>query len=307
MKKFCSYLILGTMRVISVLPLKVLYFLCRGVSLAAEYIFRYRTNVVRINLEHSFPEKSNQEIKELTHRFYRHFGDILAEAVWFGKYHDREKLRKKEICKFENIDVHRNEYEAANSIMVLTSHFGNWELLGGWFAYAPYGSFGYLEDRITVVYKSLTDKAWDYAMRLNRCAPLLRTEFNGYIDSTKVLRYALEHKDEKRVYVFPTDQFPYKFATKHEVEDFLGQKTLAMTGGAALAHKLGMSVEYMSFECISRGKYSMKFKTICNDASKLSPEDIMNRFYGFLEQDIINQPWNYLWSHKRWKNLYEYK
>ena len=291
------------MRLLSLLPLKVHYFLCRGLSLLAEYVFKYRREVLRTNLEHSFPEKSTEELDDITHKFYRHFGDIIAEAIWFGKYRRREVLRKKGICKFENVEGHRRDYEDANGVMVLTSHCGNWEIMGGWYAYAPYGELGYYEDAITVVYKSLTSRIWDLVMADNRLAPLIRTKFHGYVDSTKVLRHALEHKNEKRVYVFPTDQYPYKNATKHEVDDFLGQTTLTMTGGAALARKLGMAVEYMSFECVSRGKYKARFETICTDASELTPEEIMNRYYRLLEKDIKAQPWNYLWTHKRWKNL----
>lgn len=295
------------MRLLSVLPLGVHRFLCRGVSLLAEHVFRYRKKVVRINIGHSFPDKTPEERKEIEHGFYKHFGDILAEAVWFGKYRRRETLRKKGICTFEGVEEHRRDYENSNGVMVLTSHCGNWEIMGGWFAYAPYGSLGYVEDAITVVYKSLTSQAWDDVMADNRLAPLLRTSFNGYVDSTKVLRYALEHKNEKRVYVFPTDQYPYRGATKHEIGDFLGQKTLAMTGGAALARKLGLAVEYMSFVQIPGGKYKAKFETICTDPSTMTPEEIMSKYYSLLQRDIEAQPWNYLWSHKRWKNLYDYK
>ena len=307
MTKIYSYLILGLMRILSVLPLKVHRLLCRGVSLLAEYMFKYRRNVVRTNIEHSFPDKTPQERKAIEHGFYKHFGDILAEAIWFGKFRRRDTLRKKGVCTFENVEGHRRDFENSNGVMVLTSHCGNWEIMGGWFAYAPYGSLGYLEDAITVVYKSLTSKVWDDIMADNRLAPLIRTDFNGYVDSTKVLRYALEHKGEKRVYVFPTDQYPYKNATKHEIGSFLGQTTVAMTGGAALARKLGMAVEYMSFVQISPGRYKARFETICTNPAEMTPEEIMGKYYSLLERDIKAQPWNYLWSHKRWKNLYDYK
>lgn len=305
--KFCSYLTLGIMRLLSWLPLKVHYALCRIISLAAEYVFRYRRDVVQVNLEHSFPDKSAEEIAEITHQFYRHFGDILAEAVWFGKFRDRERLRKKGLCTFENVEGHRKDYEGSNGVMVLTSHCGNWEIMGGWFAYAPYGSLGYVEDAISVVYKNMTSKVWNNIMADNRLAPLLRTDFNGYVDSTRVLRHALERKAEKRVYIFPTDQYPYRNATKHVIGEFMGQDTIAMTGGAALARKLGLAVEYMSFEQVSRGKYKARFETICTDPSEMTPEEIMRRYYDLLQKGIEAQPWNYLWTHKRWKNLYDYR
>lgn len=306
LKKFCTYLMLGIMRLLSLLPLKVHYFLCRILSLMAEYLFRYRKNVVKVNIDHSFPDRTGKEKAEIIHRFYRHFGDIIAEALWFGKFRDREKLRKKGFCTFENVDGHRKDFENAAGVMVLTSHAGNWEVMGGWFAYAPYGALGYTEESISVVYKSLKSSLWDMVMADNRCAPLHRTEFNGYVDSTRVLRHALEHRSQKRAYIFPTDQYPYRNATKHEIGEFLGQKTLAMTGGAALAGKLHLAVEYMGMECISRGRYRMTFRTICEDASTMSPEEIMSRYYEFLQKDIEAQPWNYLWTHKRWKNIYDY-
>ena len=77
--------------------------------------------------------------------------------------------------------------------------------------------------------------------------------------------------------------------------------------GRALARKLGMAVEYMSFEQGSPGKYKARFETICTDPAEMTPEEIMSKYYSLLARDIKAQPSNYLWSHKRWKNLYDYK
>jgi KDO2-lipid IV(A) lauroyltransferase len=74
-----------------------------------------------------------------------------------------------------------------------------------------------------------------------------------------------------------------------------------MTGGAAIARKFGFSVLYMSTDILSRGHYSVTFKEICRDASSMSVEEIMDTYYKMLEEDIDRQPWNYLWTHKRWK------
>ena len=47
--------------------------------------------------------------------------------------------------------------------------------------------------------------------------------------------------------------------------------------------------------------------SIARDASELAPGEVMDRYYALLQKDIEAQPSNYLWSHKRWKNLYDYK
>jgi lauroyl/myristoyl acyltransferase len=33
----------------------------------------------------------------------------------------------------------------------------------------------------------------------------------------------------------------------------------------------------------------------------MSPEAVMNEYYKLLQRELEEEPWNYLWSHKRWK------
>ena len=54
-------------------------------------------------------------------------------------------------------------------------------------------------------------------------------------------------------------------------------------------------------EEVPEGGYTITFNPICEDASRTTPEEIMNKFYALLEKDVEAQPWNYLWTHKRWK------
>jgi KDO2-lipid IV(A) lauroyltransferase len=74
-----------------------------------------------------------------------------------------------------------------------------------------------------------------------------------------------------------------------------------MLGGASIARKRGMSVLYMNHLPVSKGHYTCSFMEICPDASRMTPHEIMVKFYSLLQQDIEETPWNYLWTHKRWK------
>jgi len=40
---------------------------------------------------------------------------------------------------------------------------------------------------------------------------------------------------------------------------------------------------------------------IAENASESTVSDIMTQYYKLLEEDLREQPWNYLWTHKRWK------
>ena len=51
----------------------------------------------------------------------------------------------------------------------------------------------------------------------------------------------------------------------------------------------------------ARGKYEISFIKLCDDASRFEPEEIVRMYYAELEKEINETPFNWLWSHKRWK------
>ena len=282
------------------LPLGFHYAWGRFFAWLASSILRYRRDVVMVNISRSFPGLKWKEVRDMAKDFYRHFGDILAEAVWFGGCRgNAARLRRSGLCRVINPEVLDSAFDKGKSVMVLCSHQGNWELLGG--------IFEFLEDRtricvddIVVVYKSLSSRFWDQFIRGNRLS-VVHDGFEGYVESHDILRKAVSERRNGKVYVFPTDQFPYSGATRHDVGLFLNQPTLAMTGGAALASRFGMPVLYLGMNRTGAGKYEMSFTEICPDASLMSAEEIMVGFYRLLEEDVLKDPANYLWSHNRWK------
>ena len=291
------------MRLLALQPLKMHYFWGRCLSWFVSGLMHYRRDVVMINLARSFPEKKYSELRKIADDFYKHFGDLFAETFWFAGSHDTKRLRDSHICEMEHADVLNRLYNDCPGVIVLTSHLGNWELTGGIlnYVYAP-DKVDFGEKNTTVVYKELSNSFWDKVFGDNRCAPIAKeNKETCYVESRKILRFVIAHRNEKRLYIFPTDQCPYKYASAHTVDNFMHQPTLTMTGGAALAHKFGFAVVYMAFKKKEDFGYKMSFREICPDASKFAPEDIMNKFYSYLEEDVNAQPENYLWTHKRWK------
>ena len=288
------------------LPLKFHLGMGRFFSWFLRCVIHYRRDVVIANLARSFPELKYKELSALARTSYDHLGNILGEAIWFGGCKNakgRKKLNDSHIVDIVNPEVFNEVYDKSTNVMVLSSHAGNWELLGGWFSYNhnPDIPLKSCPEEIGVVYRRLKSKVWNRVVEDNRCNSLKDTGFDGYLESMEVFRFAIAHRKQKFIYIFPTDQYPYSVATKHNVGKFLNQETLAMTGGAALANKFGMSVSYLRWKVVERGRYSVEFVPICDNAADYTPERIMEMYYAELEKDIQAQPWNYLWTHKRWK------
>lgn len=302
MKKILVKIIRGMMFLASKLPLKFHYFMGDVLSWLAKNVIRYRSGIVWMNISRSFPEMKSWHLKKVYNGFYRHFGEIVAETIWFGGS-DYKRLLKAGIVKIKNPEVLSDAFSNSPSVTLLCSHCGNWELLGGFIGYMTEGGrpCSFTEKELSVVYKKQTNSVGDAILAINRLNPLPEKSPYNIIETKNILRFSIENKASKRVYIYPADQAPYRDMGRHDMGMFLNQRTYAMTGSVGVACKLSHAVVYMTMKSVERGKYEWEFVSICDDASKFSPDEIMKKYYSLLEKDINETPHNWLWSHNRWK------
>ena len=293
------------LRPLRLLPLGFHYACGRVLSWFLYKVMHYRVDVVITNLSRSFPEKKYWEIVEITKGFYRHLGELFAEAMWFGGCtgeRGRKRLIKSRMVEVTNPGALNAADARGSGMMLLMNHRGNWEVFGGFPFYACSEPFTVPYQRMAVVYKEFTSRFWNRFLADNRCAPLKgMPDFTGYVESREILRYAVSHRRDNYMYMFNTDQFPYKDTLRYDVGAFLHQHTYAMGGAASLACRMGMSTFYLRWERPARGHWLVTLVPLAEDASKTTPEDILKQYYQLLQEDIEKDPARYLWSHKRWK------
>ena len=305
-RTFGVRLVEGVMRLRARLPLKYHYGWARFLAWLVGDVFRYRRDVVMTNLSRSFPDLSYDDLDAIRKRFYLHFGEIVAEMVWFGGCRGekgRKRLVDSHLVEIDNSEEFNAFFDRSSTVMLLNSHAGNWELMGGvaQYDYGPAERRHWDHPEVVVLYRALHSAFWDRVMGDNRCAPVSDRDYEGYVEGKSILRYAISHRREKKLYVFNTDQYPYWDVQHYDVGTFMNQHTEAMGGGAVLACKLGMSVAYIRWTQVAQGRYRMTFVPLFEDASAVTPEEILKQYYAHLEEDIKAQPWNYLWTHKRWR------
>lgn len=296
MKKIKIALVRGMMGLLSKLPLSWLYVMGDVVSWFARRVLHYRERVVIANLARSFPQYNYGDLDYVADLFYKHLGEMMAEAIWFGGS-DYERLRKQKICTVKNPEVLNDAFNSSPSVLVLNSHCGNWEILGGFCAYNESVPVQYTEKDLFVVYKKLSNEVMDAVFKRNRvnCIP----GYDGLIEASQLLRTTLSNKDRKSIYICNSDQYPY--VGKFMMGEFLNQQTYAMKGVVGVAHKMNMSVLSLKMVHKGRGSYEISFVKLCGDASKHEPEELVRMYYAELEKEIRATHYNWLWSHKRWK------
>jgi len=294
----------GLIRLHGLLPLKYHRFLGRILAWILRDVVRYRTDVVYTNLARSFPAKPYKEIKRIAKLFYLHFATTLSEMLWYGSCRGdkgRKRLHKSHIVEVTNPEEFNRIYAANPQMMILQCHTGNWELISGVNQYSYGEELTLKASEVNVAYAPLRSKFWDVFTANNRIAPIADQGFDGYIDYKHILRTVLSNRGQRRCYVFITDQYPYKHGGGDMKVRFMNQDTYSMSAAAGLAAKMGMSAVYLRYRTRPEGGYTMTFVPIAENASGMEPADIMNQYYKLLEEDLELQPWNYLWTHKRWK------
>ena len=297
-------IIQGLMAVLSALPLRLHWASAHLVGWIAMHLVRYRRKVVCENIDRSFPDAPEHLRKRYVRDFYRHFGRLVCETIWFSHTTAR-RMERSQIVSAVNPEESARLQSVAPGTIILAGHYANWELLFGFEHFAlPEGSadsYAFKRSNVAMVYKKLNSPLWDEIFRECRLR-LLGTDFENYIESAGILRHVVEHHAAGYFYLFDTDQRPYANAKAVMDVEFMGQPAQTMYAGAGVAQKYGLAVSYLSMTRKPSGKgYLCELKTICDDASKMEVQQIMDEFYRLLEADIRKDPGEYLWSHKRWK------
>lgn len=280
-------------RLFSLLPFWVLYRVADFLGWMAFRVIGYRKGVVTDNIQRSFPEKSDQEVRKIVRRFYRNLGDIIVESLKILGLSEKQ-LQKR--VSYKNYDILEERLKKGKSVIVMTPHSGNWEWLLLACSYLLVKSgFG-----VDAVYKPLSSKFFD------RLMIKIRSKFGA--DPTpmnQVLRNIIKHKNEARVIAMVADQRPLPHESNYWTS-FLHRETPFFVGSERIARKVKFPVVYTSIRRIKRGYYEVSFQELADPpySPTVSSEEhlIIKKFARLVEADIRSYPDQWLWSHKRWKH-----
>lgn len=272
---------------IASIPFNVLYVFSDFLRLIIYNLLGYRKKIVRSNLRKAFPHKSEDDLKWIEKRFYKHFCDITLEAFKSLSI-SSEEMQKRMV--FKNLDV-LTQFEKGNrSVIIMCGHYASWE----WMLSIGYHtvSQGY------GIYTPIMNKY------LNKLIIKIRKKHRGNLIS----RYSaiqqiknLHDEGNIAVYGFVSDQSP-RPKPKSYWRPFLGVKVPVFVGAEMVARELDFGVVYAKINRVKRGYYEASFELISDQPKKTKLNRITDTFTEWLEQDIYSDPTQYLWTHKRFKH-----
>lgn len=272
---------------VSKMPDKFLYALSSMISFLLRYIIRYRNNIIKENIKNSFPAKDNIAIKRIIREYYQHLADLIVEVL---KTPGLTANQIKSRFTFRNSELLEKFSGEKRSVIILTAHMGNWEWLG------PGFQLNFPDFEGSAVVKPLSNPYFnDY---INNLRMIHRND--SVIPFKQTLRYMIRNKEKLTLTLFAADQTPHRSEIVFNAP-FLNQPTPFFTGFEKIAKMLDQPVIFTNVYRIRKGYYEVNFELITDQPKNTDEYEITLKYIQMLEKAIYERPYNWLWSHRRWK------
>jgi Kdo2-lipid IVA lauroyltransferase/acyltransferase len=267
------------------LPLRALYAFSSFLYLLAFYVVRHRHQVIRGQLEQVFPDSSDAE-RELIHkRFLKNFCDVVVEVL------KSVSMTEADMCdhvQIVNLEVARRYLDAGQSVMLVTSHLGNWE----WLLHGVTLQLGYPVD---AAYKPLHDQ-WAERLMLQ-----VRSRFGArLVPAKELLADFLRRRGIVRAVAMNADQAPVSTDKRYWTR-FLGQDTAFYIGAEQIARATRLPILYVRVSRIRRGYYQVELSQLWDGREVTEPNTVTERYARACEIDVLKSPADWLWSYRRWR------
>ena len=263
---------------LSLLPLRIHYFLSNILYIILYHVIRYRLYVVKHNLSTSFPEKTTQELLQIEKRFYHWFCDYIVETI---KMFSMSETQMRKRMQFEGLEQINEDISKGKSVTPL--HFTGDNSIGAQL-YHP------IENRTM-------DRLFLYSRGRFHARSLEMKEAFGILRNW-------QKEGITSITGYISDQVP-GYSSMHYWPFFLNHDTPAYTGAERIAHILNTSVYYLDIYRPKRGYYVAKIIKMSEEAQNEKKFSLTENYYRLLEGSIKRAPEYWLWSHNRWKRTRE--
>jgi len=275
-------------------PKFILNPLLNFLSWFAYTIDKKHKKIAHVNLDLAFEDSKTEEEKEqIVKQCYKNLIYNLADFVR-NQGISKDELAQK--VSFENEHFVKESLANNKRIIVVTAHYGNWEMLG--LAIAAF------LHPMTTVGRNLDSDVMNEILEKNR------TQLNmDVISKSGAMKGMISALKKDRIVGILVDQ---NTSTEEGVLiDFFGKKARHTPSVALLAKKFNAVIIPVFIKSYDQENFIVKFEEPFNYEDTGNKEkDILScvQKQADVTQSIIEQkPDEWFWLHQRWKNQYESK
>jgi KDO2-lipid IV(A) lauroyltransferase len=251
-----------------------------------------RRQLVLANLRRVYGRQvAEDEIVRLAQAHYGHLGRLLFEFLWYPLLSEKTRLA---MVRVENIAPITDAYESGRGLLIVTGHFGNWEVSTA----AGLRHFPQVNGRFHFLRRPFKPR-WldDLVTRRFRKAGF------GVLPKKGSLPTILERLEAGDFVVFPFDQHA---AGRDAVQvEFFGHAAGTFRSLAIMARAAGVQVVPASSWREPDGMHVLRFEDpidpiACDDYDEEIARNT-RQYNAALERLILRHPEQWFWVHRRWR------
>jgi KDO2-lipid IV(A) lauroyltransferase len=245
-------------------------------------IFRSK-KLIHTNIKKAFPRNNSVEIKKLTKLMWNNYGRVFAEYMFIKDFRFEKIDSKIEIIGQEVLD----EIKKSNKpVVFISGHFSNFELMAMQIEKAGI--------ELSAIYRPLNNIFLNRIMEKIRKKYICKNQIKKGIAGTRELikfqrnNYSIALMIDQRV-------------SEGEKVNFFNQEAYTTTIPAQLAKKFDMPIVPIFIERVNDTNFKIKISKPVNFLKSDSIKDITSKLNVIIEEMILKNPTQWIWSHNRWK------
>jgi KDO2-lipid IV(A) lauroyltransferase len=245
----------------------------------------FRSNKIIIsNLTKAFPKLSLQEKKILSKKMWFNYGRILAEYMYIKYFREKEKFSN--LITIENQNILEKIKKESKPVIFISGHFNNFELMAMQIDKAGID--------LTTIYRPLNNIFLNPLMERIRKKYICKKQIKKGIAGTKELLQNFKNGSSIALMI---DQR----VTEGVMCDFFGQKARTTTIPAQFVKKFNAKIVPVYIQRFDNNKFKLEFDNIIEFKSDETLDAITLKLNKILEEMILKNPDQWIWTHDRWK------
>ena len=239
--------------------------------------------IIEKNISFAFPNHDNQSKKEIANKMWKSYGKILAEYMFIKKFREIESE------KFLNIKGQEILSEIKNSnepVIFVSGHFDNFELM------AMHIEKSGID--LAAIYRPLNNPFLNPLMENIRKKYICRKQIKKGVSGTKEI---LKHFKSGTSIALMIDQ-----RVSQGIKSlFFNKNAFTTTIPAQFVKKFNCKIVPIYIERKNDEKFLLEIMEPITFKDDQNIENITLKLNQLLEQMILRNPHQWIWSHNRWK------
>ncbi len=258
------------------------------------YLLPVRRGVILANLRRVFGSTvADAEIKRLAQAHYAHLARLAGEFLWYPWL---SQARRAASVRVENVATLDAALERGRGAIVITGHFGNWEVATA--AALSDRRFAYARGRFQFVRRQFKPR-WVDALVTRR----FRRAGFGTLPKRGALDAIVQCLEKGDMVVFPFDQHA---GGRDAVQvEFFGHPAGTFRSVAIIAMATGAPVLPAASWREPDGRHVLRFEEPLHAIECADVDEAIRRntraYNAALERLILRHPEQWWWVHRRWK------